>query len=193
MILKIIHFIGMIVRYIVGNLLFFLKRYDRELCSSNYFSKINSEGWYWLYHDWRGCIISGSNSTVPWPVSPYNMVAGWKNIEFEPEDLHNFQGKGCYFQAVDKISIGKGTFIANNVGIITANHDISDPCRHLQAKPVKIGEKCWIGMNSVILPGVELGPHTTVGAGAVVTHSFPEGYCVIGGAPAHIIKTIPYN
>ena len=45
-------------------------------------------------------------------------------------------------------------------------------------------------MNAVILPGVELGDHTVVGAGAVVTKSFSEGYCVIGGNPAKIIKYI---
>ncbi|MBS7109518.1 MAG: hypothetical protein KH076_09760 [Streptococcus sp.] len=45
-------------------------------------------------------------------------------------------------------------------------------------------------MNSVILPGVILGDHTIVGAGAVVTHSFPDGYCIIGGNPARIIKAL---
>jgi acetyltransferase-like isoleucine patch superfamily enzyme len=45
-------------------------------------------------------------------------------------------------------------------------------------------------MNAVILPGVVLGDHTIVGAGAVVTKSFPEGYCIIAGVPAKVIKTI---
>ena len=45
-------------------------------------------------------------------------------------------------------------------------------------------------MNSVILPGVTLGPHTIVGAGSVVTHSFPDGYCVIAGNPARLIRTL---
>ena len=45
-------------------------------------------------------------------------------------------------------------------------------------------------MNSMILPGVTLGSHTVVGAGSVVTKSFPEGYCVIAGNPAKKIKAI---
>ena len=45
-------------------------------------------------------------------------------------------------------------------------------------------------MNAMIMPGVELGPHTVVGAGAVVTKSFPEGHCVIAGNPAKLIKKI---
>ena len=40
------------------------------------------------------------------------------------------------------------------------------------------------------MPGVELGDWTIVGAGSVVTKSFKEGYCVIGGIPATIIKSL---
>lgn len=46
-------------------------------------------------------------------------------------------------------------------------------------------------MNSVVLPGVELGDFTIVAAGAVITKSFKDGYCVIGGNPTKVIKTIP--
>ena len=98
---------------------------------------------------------------------------------------------GNYFQAMNsEITIGRGTWIAPGAGIIASNHDIFDPDKRQPGKPVRIGEKCWIGMNAVILPGVELGDHTVVGAGAVVTKSFSEGYCVIGGNPAKIIKYI---
>ena len=45
-------------------------------------------------------------------------------------------------------------------------------------------------MNSIILPNVTLGDFTIVGAGSVVTKSFPEGYCVIAGNPAKIIKQL---
>lgn len=45
-------------------------------------------------------------------------------------------------------------------------------------------------MNAVILPGVILGNNTTVGAGSIVTHSFPNGNCVIAGNPARLIRTL---
>lgn len=105
--------------------------------------------------------------------------------------MNNFQRFGNYFQGgYGKIIIGKGTLIAPNVGIITGNHN---PCKldeHLSGKDVVIGERCWIGMNVVLMPGVVLGPITIVGAGSVVTKSFPEGNCVIAGNPAKIIKKL---
>ncbi len=51
-----------------------------------------------------------------------------------------------------------------------------------------IGDNCWIGMNSVVLPGVKLGEKTIVGAGSVITKSYEEGHCIIAGNPAKIIK-----
>ncbi len=88
------------------------------------------------------------------------------------------------------IYIGKGTYIAMNVGIITANHSLNNLDEHDIAKNVVIGKRCWIGMNSVILPGVVLGENTIVGAGSIVTKSFSQGHCVICGNPARKIKEI---
>ena len=43
-------------------------------------------------------------------------------------------------------------------------------------------------MNAVVLPGVVLGDNTVVAAGAVVTKSFPDGYCTVAGVPARVIS-----
>lgn len=148
-------------------------------------------GWIWA---WRAILwqkILGFNRGVPWPVSPLIIVGSAQNITFDMDDLNNFQGVGCYFQSSrGKIHIGKGTWIAPNVGIITSNHDPADLDAHLPGEDVIIGDGCWIGMNAVLLPGVRLGDRTTVGAGAVVTQSFPEGHCIIGGVPARLIKRL---
>ncbi|MGE5404439.1 MAG: DapH/DapD/GlmU-related protein, partial [Candidatus Saccharibacteria bacterium] len=115
-----------------------------------------------------------------------------QNIFFDQDDINNFQTFGCYFSNTQggRIHIGSGTYIAPNVGIITTDHDPKDPSRHLVPQDVIIGSKCWIGMNAVVLPGVTLGDHTTVAAGAVVKDSFPEGNCVLAGVPARVVKRI---
>lgn len=56
-------------------------------------------------------------------------------------------------------------------------------------KPVILRRGCWIGSNCIILPGVEIGENTVIGAGSIVTKSFPKGI-VAAGNPARIIKVI---
>ena len=119
----------------------------------------------------------------------YNCIRGGK-IKFDPSSINIFQQSGCYYQAFDEIIIGKDVWIGQNTGIITANHDLKNPEKHMQGKKVVIGDKTWIGMNCLILPGVVLGPNTVVGGGSVVTKSFPLGHCVIAGNPAKLIKLI---
>ena len=148
-------------------------------------------GWRWAWRSIWTQKLLGFNRRIPWPVSPMNIISNSQNIHFHPDDLNNFQAFGCYFQCNSaQIYIGRGTYIAPNVGIITSNHDPANVDLHLPGKDVVIGEKCWIGMNAVILPGVILGSHVVVGAGAVVTKSFPEGNCVVAGNPASVIRKL---
>lgn len=175
--------------YIWGNIIgSFL--YSKEYFPKGYyFSKWYSPGWAWILPDFWGRLLFRRNTGVRWPCSPFSNIG--KNIFFNTDDLNNFQSTGCYFQTWDApIIIGKGTYIASNVGIITSNHDINDLDKRGKIGKVQIGEKCWIGMGSIVLPGIVLGPHTIVGGGSVVTHSFPEGNVVIAGNPAKIVKKL---
>lgn len=164
--------------------------YNRRYLRGAFFDEARI-GWVWALRGvWQQKIL-GFNREVPWPISPFFRISNPAMIEFDIDDIDNFQSHGCYFQNFSApIHIGKGTKIAPNVGIITANHGTSDPAIQAEGKPVRIGCNCWIGMNAVILPGVTLGDHTTVGAGAVVTRSFPDGHCVLGGAPARVIRRL---
>lgn len=164
--------------------------YDKKYLKGRYFNNCFT-GIKWVL---RGIIfqkILGYNRNISFPCSFIISISNSDNIDFHPNDLNNFQSPGCYFQNfAGHITIGEGTYIAPNVGIITANHNIYDLDKHCEGKDVIIGKKYWLGMNSVILPGVALGDDTIVGAGAIVTKSFPEGKVVIAGNPAQIIKKI---
>jgi acetyltransferase-like isoleucine patch superfamily enzyme len=91
---------------------------------------------------------------------------------------------------VNGIIIGDYTQISQNVAILSGNHDPHNLTSQLASKPIRIGRYCLLGFNSVILPGVELGDFTIVGANAVVTKSFPGGYVVLAGSPARALKKI---
>lgn len=132
--------------------------------------------------------VLGKNRHAYWPVHSSSVVTGVRNIYAGIETSPGYM-PGCYIQGIGKIYIGDYTQIGPGVGIISANHDLHDNRRHIPEE-VRIGKYCWIGMNAIILPGVTLGDYTIVGAGSVVTSSFPEGYCVIGGNPARIIKSL---
>ena len=168
---------------------FFSLVYDRKYVKGYYFD-VKRMGFYWCFRSLANRLI-GDNRKISWPVHPRTIVSNGKNVIFSVDDLHVFQTPGCYWQAHDaKIYVGRGCYVAPNVGIITTNHDVFDVSKHVKGKDIILGDKCWIGMNSVVLPGVELGENTIVAAGAVVSHSFPEGHCVIGGVPAKKIKDL---
>lgn len=179
------------IKVLIGK--YYAKRahYDNKYLTGRWFTAENNYvGWNWVIQDAKNCHWGGVNLNCPWPVSSEIRIVRPSNISFDPDDLNIFQHFGCYFQGKGKLTIGKGTWIAPNVGIITANHSFDDLDSCDAAENVSIGEKCWIGMNSMILPGVVLGDRTIVGAGSVVTKSFPEGNCVIAGNPAKVIKVI---
>lgn len=56
-----------------------------------------------------------------------------------------------------------------------------------EAKPIHIGNDVWIGTRVIIMPGITIGDHSIIGAGAIVTKDVPD-YAVVGGCPAKIIK-----
>ena len=101
-------------------------------------------------------------------------------------------GQNCFFHSGGGIEIGKNTGIGPCVKIISSYHKeegIAIPILFstVAFEKVVIEEDCDIGVGAVILPGVRLGKGTQVGAGAVVTKSFPP-YSVLAGVPAKVIR-----
>lgn len=130
------------------------------------------------------------NSHVPWPVHPSSIVTSPEKIERASWRPYPGYMPGCYIQAMNGIKIGENVRMGPGVKLISANHNIYNYDIHDKEKPIVIGDNCWIGANAVVLPGVEIGDHTIIAAGAVVTKSFPEEDCIIGGVPAKVIKRI---
>ncbi len=101
-------------------------------------------------------------------------------------------GRGTGIVAHWGVHIGNDVFTGHNVYITDQNHgyeDVTKPigAQTMQEKPVRIGDRSWIGHGSIILPGVEIGEHVTVAGGSVVTRSVPDR-CVVAGNPARVIR-----
>lgn len=124
-------------------------------------------------------------SKIYWPMEKTCLVTHPRRIYV---GINSKIGRpGAYISGAGGVWIGDYVRFGPNVGIVSSNHDLYFRDKY-QRTPIIIGDYCWIGMNSLVLAGVELGPSTIVGGGSVVTKSFPEGYCVIAGNPAKVIK-----
>ncbi len=97
---------------------------------------------------------------------------------------------GCYIDGRNGIVLGDNVWIGPRVSIISMDHNLLNYNHYKVEKPVVIGRDSLLTTNSIILPGVELGPHTVVAAGAVVTKSFLEGNQVLAGNPARVIRKL---
>ncbi len=96
----------------------------------------------------------------------------------------------CKFQDQGGIEIGDGVLIGHNVTLATLNHDERPEFRqNIYPKPIKIGNKVWIGSNATILQGVTISDGAIVGANAVVTRDVPKN-TIVAGIPAKVIRKI---
>lgn len=122
-------------------------------------------------------------------------VSKYNDKLFHPQILLSDRVKiqqGIHLTCANSVVIGRNTAIAAYVTITDINHpytDINLPIERqdLEVKAVKIGEDCKIYNGAVILPGVTIGNHVTVGANSVVNRDVPD-FCVVAGIPAVIVR-----
>lgn len=101
---------------------------------------------------------------------------------------------GLHNTIIGPVTIGSHVNLAQNITVTALNHNFHDPQQRIDeqgidTKPVVIADDVWIGAGAVVLPGVTIGTHAVVAAGAVVTNDVPD-HCVVAGIPAKIIKRI---
>jgi acetyltransferase-like isoleucine patch superfamily enzyme len=153
----------------------------------------------------RSLLHLGSHSVLALPVE----LDGARNIEIG-DDV--FIGAGSALRALDngRITIGSGTSMSGTCVISSRASVTFGPavllaknilvCDHslvggvapraqadVEPSPITIGEGAWLGMNTVVGPGVTIGRFAVVGANAVVTSDVPDHAIAIGN-PARIAR-----
>lgn len=140
--------------------------------------------------------INIGNHTRIYPYSRIECFTNISNQKYNPKlTIGNnvIMGRNTTILCADEISIGNDTMFASYCFISDENHGIDlslnkrYECQKITTKPIKIGKNCWIGEKVIILPGVNIGDNSIIGAGSVVTKDIPPN-CIAVGNPARIIK-----
>lgn len=106
-------------------------------------------------------------------------------VEHGKLDLGNNVGIGAGNRIIcrDSIKIGNDTIIGPNVMIYDHDHLFSHETgvnrREYRTAEISIGDRCWIGANTVILRGTQIGDNCIIGAGSVIKGVFPNGSKII--------------
>jgi maltose O-acetyltransferase len=127
----------------------------------------------------------GQNSIIE---PPFYCSYG-QNIQIGDHVYLNFL---CTIFDNNEVHIGHHVMIGPAVQIYTAAHPLQAEAR-IQgwevARPIVIEDNVWLGGAAILLPGVRIGRHAVVGAGAVVTRDVPAN-TVVAGNPARVIREI---
>ena len=101
---------------------------------------------------------------------------------------------GLHNTIIGPVLIGSHVNLAQGITVTALNHNFEDFEKRIDEQGVStstviIEDDIWIGANAVVLPGVTIGHHSVVAAGAVVTKDVPP-HSLVAGVPAKIIKQI---
>ena len=101
---------------------------------------------------------------------------------------------GLHNTIIGPVRIGNHVNFAQGITITALNHNFEDSEKRIDEQGIStcqvvIEDDIWIGANAVVLPGVTIGHHSVVAAGAVVTKDVPP-HSLVAGVPAKVIKQI---
>lgn len=100
-----------------------------------------------------------------------------------------FINQGASLVAAHSITIGDDSRIGDFVAIYDSDHHPLEEGRETRSAAVTVGRNVWIARGAIILPGVTIGDHAVIGAGAVVTDDVPAR-TLVAGNPARVVRTL---
>lgn len=139
------------------------------------------------------CVLGHQNRFLPFSKLVGTTIGDYSYVGVGTQVQYADIGKFCSIG--DGVRIGLGihpthlesthpAFYSNQ-----GNWDIKPTVKEkiVEYKKITIGDDVWIGSNAMLLDGVNVGSHSVIAAGAVVTRDVPE-YAIMGGVPARVLK-----
>jgi putative colanic acid biosynthesis acetyltransferase WcaF len=119
---------------------------------------------------------------VPFVHGRASIIRPWNLV------LHDLAclGDGAVAYCLDRVELGVGCTIAQGAYVCTGTHDFNHPSTPLKTAPISVGAHAFVGLRAIVLPGVQVGEGSIVGAGAIVTKD-TEPWAIYGGNPARRI------
>lgn len=108
--------------------------------------------------------------------------------------IGDFSRIGIHSTVIGPVTIGSHVNLAQGITVTALNHNFSSKDKFIDEQgvttsPIVIEDDVWIGANAVILPGVKIGRHSVIAAGAVVNRDVPP-YSLAVGVPAQVKRKI---
>lgn len=108
--------------------------------------------------------------------------------------IGDFSRIGIHSTVIGPVTIGSHVNLAQGITVTALNHNFSSKDKFIDEQgvatsPIVIEDDVWIGANAVILPGVRIGRHSVIAAGAVVNRDVPP-YSLAVGVPAQVKRKI---
>ena len=163
-----------------------------SLINKRKFAHIGAKSFFWdpIFLSGTKYIHMGKEVGI-WHHARVEVIDEWEGQRFMPSlriGDHVNIGQDCHITLAENIDIEDDVVCSARVTITDISHVTDDPEKAVLnqgviTSPVKIKRGAFVGINAIILPGVTIGKHAIVGAGAVVTKDVPD-YTTVVGCPA---------
>ena len=153
------------------------------------------------FHHGKGSIIRRNTLLNVTPMNRFyvgrkTIIEDWTVIDNGVGDviIGDHSIIGLRNTVIGPVSIGNHVIIAQNIVLSGLNHNFSD-CQQIierqgvSTEAIIIENDVWIGANTVITAGVNIGSHAVIGAGSEVKKDVPA-YTIVAGCPAKIIRSL---
>ena len=134
-----------------------------------------------------GRIVIGNNvylRGLPRPVRLETSATG--SIQIGDNVLLN---SAAHIFSASEVRIGDNSKVADECVISDFDFHAVDEGGKVRRAPIVLGNNVWLGRRVTVMPGVEIGDHSVVAAGSIVTKSIPARQ-VWGGNPARMIREV---
>jgi len=164
----------------------YCKSYGRGLRTGVYF--------HWVQG--RGELIIGNDVHIDGKCS-FSFAARYSETPTLIIGDHSGIGYGCSFGIGKQIKIGSNCRIAMDVQMFDSPGHPADPESRLagmppsseEVRPITVGDNVWIGLRSIIYPGVSIGDNSVIAAGSVVMSNVPAN-TLVAGNPARQVRSL---